>query len=829
MTEAETAALCRALVFAESEVEVITLLKSAGFWDNPNCWRYYGDSELNWSQAGGQQGRADYALNEKVINSIDSVLTQRCMLAGINPESAAAPPSIRAAVAKFIEAGAAQLKTTGGRVEDWPNSIRRQVAENIAIFATEPVNATGRVKPCINIADLGEGHTPEAFPVTFVSLGKRNKVGIQFVQGKFCQGGSGAIRHCAEHKLQLVVSRRDPQLVGNLAVNAKYPTHPTDSQWGFTVVRREKAGTNSKMPVLTYLAPLDVAQAPRHGRVLRFAADDMPLLPDGDVPYKKSVASGTLIKLFEYQLKNIGNIIRRDGLLHKLDMLLPEPALPVRLHECRKRAHGKGDAAEQTTTMAGLFARLKDNDNLEDTPPLDMPITVSGRTLIARVFAFKPGRAATYRDNEGIVFTVNGQTHADLKANFFGRKAVGLQRLAKDLLIVVDCSTMDANERDDLFMSSRDRMSEKSPLFSELEKSLEVALRDHPGLRELKMRRAQEEMAEQLKDDKPLESVLKQVLKNSPTLVRWFNKGEKLPTPFKPENVQNDPNPPVLHAHPTYFHFSGREQGESLSRQAHLDQRCRITFVTDAENGYFTRKYDPGQFRFERHRNGMVEPVPTFNGPALAGGRGTLSFDLPVEAKVGDVLVYECTAHDPVVLKTFVNRFELKVAPAQEKPEPKPGSKAKPAGTPPGPNPNGQGGITFPTVLWLDKTKPTWASYFSDDNSCMDIVDDGDGYNFVLNESNRALETELKAAKAGAALMKKKFEVGCVLIGLALIHEHQASKGKNNGKDGEENLRQQVQQLTRALAPVLLPMVDGLNALGADELIDSDLLGQAAA
>ena len=119
-----------------------------------------------------------------------------------------------------------------------------------------------------------------------------------------------------------------------------------------------------------------------------------------------------------------------------------------------------------------------------------------------------------------------------------------------------------------------------------------------------------------------------------------------------------------------------------------------------------------------------------------------------------------------MVLKTFINHFELKIAPAQEKPAPKPGNKAKPAGTPPGAkNPNGQGGITFPTVLWLDKTKPTWASHFSDDNSCMNIVDDGDGYQFVLSELNRALETELKAAKTGAALMKKKFEVGCVLIG----------------------------------------------------------------
>ena len=110
--------------------------------------------------------------------------------------------------------------------------------------------------------------------------------------------------------------------------------------------------------------------------------------------------------------------------------------------------------------MAGLFARLQKTDNLEDAPPISMPITIRGRQIIARVFAFKPKRAETYRSNEGVIFTVNGQAHADIKASIFARKRVGLQRLAKDLLVVVDCSSLDANERDDLFMSSRDRVAE---------------------------------------------------------------------------------------------------------------------------------------------------------------------------------------------------------------------------------------------------------------------------------------------------------------------------------------------------------------------------------
>ena len=557
MNVSEVKALCESLINAETEAEVIELL-GAEYWDDPDFWRYYGDKDLNWSQAGGQQGRADYALNEKAINSIDSFLTLKCLLAGIDPESLQAPNSIRGAVARFIEEGSPELKATGGRVEDWPTAFSRKIAENISIFTTEPGGAKRGTKPCVNIADLGEGHTPEAFPQTFVSLDRRNKVGIQFVQGKFCQGGSGAIRFCGESKLQLIVSRRHPALLKSPVVPTTYPKHESDSCWGFTIVRRERASATSKIPVLTYLAPLDAKRQPRRGRILRFSAPDMPLFPKGDKAYQRRVEYGTLIKLYEYQLRNTGNIIMRDGLLSKLDLLLPEPALPIRMHECRPRARGEG-AAEATTTMSGLVSRLKDNKNVEEVRPAAMVITVRGRQLVARVFAFKPGTAKTYRDNEGVVLTVNGQTHAEIKASLFARQRVGLQRLAKDLLVVVDCSTLDANERDDLFMSSRDRMADESTLFIELEKSLEIALRDHQGLRDLKNKRAQQEIAEQLKDDKPLEAVLKRVLKHSPVLVRLFGRGLRLPTPFRPENVQHNSTPPELRQHPTFFHFSGRE------------------------------------------------------------------------------------------------------------------------------------------------------------------------------------------------------------------------------------------------------------------------------
>lgn len=840
--QADTAKrLCEQLIHADTEADVIDILKQAGYWDDPNCWRYYGDNQLNWSQAGGQQGRADFALNEKAINSIDAVLTLKCLLAGINPEGPDAPPSIRAAVARFIENGA-KLTTQGGRVEDWSPTFRTKVAENISIFTTEAAGSKVATKPSVNIADLGEGHTPSAFPNTFVSLGKRNKASVAFVQGKFCQGGSGAIRHCGTNKLQLIVSRRNPQLLECEQVPPSYPRADSDDCWGFTVVRREEATANSKIPVLTYLAPLGSKENPRSGEVLRFKAPTMPLFPKGDVAYQRAVEWGTLMKLYAYQLKNTGNIIRRDGLLYKLDLLLPDPALPIRIHECRKRAHGGGDkgASEQSTTMSGLFARLQKSENLEDAPPVSMPITIRGRQLIARVFAFKPGRGATYRSNEGVIFTVNGQAHADIKAAIFARKRIGLQRLAKDLLVVVDCSSLDANERDDLFMSSRDRVAEESPLFTELERNLEDALRDHPGLRELRNRRAQQDLTEQLSDNKPLESVLKQVLKNSPALARLFGKGERLSTPFKPENVQPDPAPPKLRAHPTYFHFGGKEAGDVLKRSAHLEQRCRIAFVTDAEDAYFTRKYDPGTFVFRRIVEDGFEPVLSFNGPNLVRGRGSLSFDLPIGAKAGDQLTYETIVRDEIMQRSFSNTFTLKVTAAQTEKPPSPSVKARPPGERPGPLPDGQGGITLPNVIPLKRSDAKWNEHFNDDHACLDLIEDTDevngkmqtSYTFYLNEDNIALQTELKASRSNAAILRKQFEVGAVLIGLSLIHEQlqikkHSSSQSSEDKDAEASLQDRVKLLSRAVAPVLLPMIQTLGELGEDDLDQSDMVGVA--
>jgi hypothetical protein len=831
--------LCLELIDTDSEEEVVKVLKDRGYWDNPDCWRYYGDDELNWNRTGNQQARSDFAVNEKLVNTIDSRLMLECMLAGISPEDETkAPGSMREAVNRFIEkTWGGTLKVTGGRVEEWPTKMRTQVAEGISVFVTGPKGQ----KPCVNVADLGEGHTPEAFPQTLLSLGKRNKFKVKFAQGKFGQGSSGAIRFCGKRKLQLIVSKRHPKLLNNPAVSADYPKHQDDDCWGFTIVRREGEGMNIATPFLSYLAPIGADKAPRAGRVLRFKADEMPLFPKGDDAYQRPVAYGTLVKLYEYNLPNVSNILRRTGLRPKIDLLLPEPALPMRFHECRE--HQKS-GNEQVETMSGLFARLNGNANLEDIKPAEVTITVQGHELIARIFAFKPGSSDTYRNTEGVVFTINGQAQGYIKANIFARNKVGLQRLAKDLLVVLDCSSLTAMEQHDMFMPSRDRLVEDNSFAMDVEKKIMEELHEHPGLRLLKNARQKMDVEEQLADNKPLEDVLKRVLKSSPSLARIFGLGQRLHNPFKPESKEPSDKPFNGKQHPTFFRFAGKEQGELLARAAHLESKVRIAFDTDVVDDYFTRKVDRGLKTFVRIVDGRRVPLPDYTGPNLANGRANLSIDLPDDIKAGDVIELELTVRDPATDAEFVNKAKIAMLTAMEDHDQSKKKKKKdPPSDKPGNQPDGQAGLDFPDVFWLKPDAPNWKTHFETLDDCLAIVDDGETdkhgrwqpeYKFYLNEGNKSLQNELKFTKQAAAAVKKQFEIGVVLVGMAMIHDDKQRNGEKlnagaKSEKDEDDIYKLAFQFTRAIAPVILPMIQSLGDLADEEVDLSDLVGQAEA
>jgi hypothetical protein len=555
----------------------------------------------------------------------------------------------------------------------------------------------------------------------------------------------------------------------------------------------------------------------------------MPLFPEGRNAYGRDASWGTLIKLYEYDAAGYkSNIIMRDGLLRRLDLLLPEMMLPARLYECRYEA---GHAGSFANTVAGLSVRLGDNkgENLEPDFPDSCQLTVAGEPMAATIYALKKNTADTYRKNEGIIFTVNGQTHGTLTVDFFRRKQVGLSLLADSILVIVDCSRISGRAREDLFMNSRDRLS-NGALRQALEEELEDLLHHHQGLRDLKERRKREEVQSQAQDARPLEAILESLIKQHRTLADLFLSGMRAANPFKPTKVRREQQAYVGKRYPTVFKFKDKAYGTELFKQCPSNSRCRISFETDVENEYLKRDVDPGEFVLYRLVGNQRVRVENYTiNPH--DGIATLSLRLPQNCEVGDKLSYLASLTDATQVEPFLNPFVLDVKPPVE---PRshtggPGNGARP-GKHDGTDGTAPSGIQLPEpILVYEADYPKYHGFTI--NTALRVVHDleedttnqeQDTYRFYINMDNvhlnRYLKYEVKSGES-EGMMRQRFQLGLLLVGLALLHQDNQSKKATNGEEGMEprNIEDHVADVTQALAPFLLPMIASLGALAYDE------------
>lgn len=825
MNNDEKRDLCLSLMQANSEADVVSVLTASDYWENRRVWRLYGDRENNYSTIGNQQNKPDAALVEKLINSVDARLMHECLAAGINPELPAAPQSIRQAVARFFEPERDENSVYAGQLRSWTNEMRRTVARGLTLSATGPAGREG-TDPCLTIADLGEGQTPRKFLDTFLSLEKSNKLRIPFVQGKFNMGGTGVLEFCGRRNLQLILSRRSPRILhGNF-------DHPTDDEWGFTIVRREDPAENRKSSSYTFLAPVGADDVPQKGHVLTFAAPEMPIFAEGSDAYARTSEWGTLIKLYEYSVPgHRGHMLRKTGLLARLELLIPEPALPIRLHECRSGYGGR--AGSYDTSLTGLGVRLDDGgrgENLEPDFPTSGPMICAGEPMTANIYAFKKGKADTYRRNEGIIFTVNGQTHGYLTADFFRRTRVGLSYLSDSLLVIVDCTSISPRGRELLFMNSRDRLR-GGELCRELENELEDLLKNHPGLRALRERRRREEISANIDDSKPLEKILENLLKQSPSLANLFLFGKHASNPFKQSAAAAGEKPYHGEPYPSFFKFRGKDYGHKLQREAHINMRCRVAFDTDAANDYFSRSIDPGALTLAVNVDGELRDAKDAGYSTnvnLQNGSATLSIKFPEVCEVGDVVAFVAQVSDSTRLDPFENHFTVMI---QKELVAKSGGNGvrNPPSNKAGSERETPGGIDIPKPIPV--TEKDWESKGFDQFTALEIRDSGERgssatgendaviYDFLVNVDNvdlkRFLKMELKRGDDDK-VVRTRYELGMLLVGLALIHQDRTQKKHGDSDtDGalKEDLQAQVARVTKALSPFLLPMVDALGGL----------------
>jgi len=826
MTNEDTKQLCLDLLRVDSENDAIDLLGLYGLWNPPSYWRYFGDKEDNYAAIGNQQSRPEAALVEKIVNSVDARLMNECQIRGITPSSPDAPQTIPIAVSKFFVSEQSPSETSGS-ILNWDDKQRQRVAEGITLAATGE-----KSNPCFTIADIGEGQTPDKMPDTLLSLDKQNKRRIQFVQGTFNMGGTGVLRFCGHHNLQLIISRRNPQIVSTM----KETDDDSAEYWGFTIVRRENPSSQEKTSTYTYLAPMGSDTNPRKGRILRFLASELPLMPNKNRAYERHTQWGTVIKIYEYGLRKgtRSHILQRDGLLHALDLLLPEIALPVRLHECRE--YGGDEERSFVTNMNGLVVRLEDgrHDNLEEGFPEAVQFQLeSGEQFSARIYAFRKGRSKTYRRNEGIIFTLNGQTQGQIPKTFFDRTKVKMGRLADSILIVVDCSNIPGRSREDLFINSRDRLS-GGELRSRLEEELEDLVSKHDGLRRLRERRKREETEESLADSKPLEEILKSILRASPTLSALFLTGQRLSNPFKVTETDTEEKLYEGKKHPTFFKFRKLEYGVILDRTCPRNQRCRISYETDVVNDYFKRSVYPGQFSLSAYDQNS-ETVNVSSNIHLHDGRATLNVKFPEDICVGTAVRIHTRVEDPTLLLPFENNAQVLIEEEQETESGGTGRR-KPPSDRKGTAAEKPSGIELPRPSLVRRVD--WETHeFDEYSACRIVQDESDDepdrlvYSYYINVDNFYLKTEEKLSRADPAVLQTRFVYGMVLVAVALIREHiEKHKKTLNGEDNSdpdegENLPQRVSHVTKALAPFILPLIECLGGLSQESIAVSSEIG----
>jgi hypothetical protein len=770
------------LLKSEDEADCLELLASAGLM-NLDLWCPLGDMENNFGIVHNQQSDPTGAMVEKIINSIDANLMAACYTAGIDPESKAAPRTMADAVEQFYG-------VRKGRIGDLTPRERTQLAD-----LSQLVAVGSRTDPSFLVIDHGEGQTPASFPDTFMSLAKSNKLRIPFVQGKFNAGGTGALPFCGTENVQLIVSRRHPD-----APNQEGDT--TASDWGYTVVRRlrPEEGEARRSSMYVYLAPA--------GSVPSFSAEAISLLPSDSSknepakPYAVALSHGTAVKMYNYKWR--AKSIATTEARYELEKFLHSPCLPFRVTETRDYR-----ANYYSTTVSGVWASIDSGDDadakVEEGFPASATMNLKGvGSLDYRIAVFNDDVDLRHEPH-GVFFDMNGQVHGKLPSDFT-RRQLEFAYL-EGLLVSVDCTNMQGQAREDFFMASRDRVR-RNETYDTLVDVLRADLRSHPGLRELNAARRARVQQQALDTGEDVAKTLNDIVKTDPALQALFKTGDRVVTGIGPTAVEDFKGLRF----PTFFNL--KDAGKDvLRKKCPLNRTCRVAFVTDAVNDYFTRTESPGTM--------TLDPVEVFQHERLWNGDCSMRFAPPEGAQPGDQVAVSVLVTDPEresgVRNPFVAEFVMEIVDPKFDTNP-PGTQVQPKK----PQSNGKGTaprLAIPNVTAVREAE--WGKHtpaFSADEAFRVRPDGEGGHDFYINLDCKQLITFLKASKEDQELIVYWFKWGLTLCALGMMQafDSNGAVAPSTEDDDEDTVSvapdwlEIVNRSTNGIAPVIIPIIRSL-------------------
>ncbi len=623
------------LLECKTGLEIENLLKKKGYLDSSkaNCWRPLGDKRGNWGTINAH-GQADFCLNEKVVNAIDSLLMSKCWLDGHDPETdaKALPTSVDGAVKKFFKDEDSEDHSSHIY---WSQTYRKKTAENIFLVA----GGDKKNDPIFTIIDKGEGQVPERVPETILSMQEGNKLKVKCSQGKWGQGGSAAMKHCGQKTnkyYQLVISKRNPEIIKKHP-HHKYNNTEKNNRWSFSVIRRVEPEENAKRSEACYLAPLNAYENPCRGDLLTFESKELPLLPWRTQQHKLPLSYGTLIKCFDYNSPK-GDQIRSKGMRRAIDILLPRSPIPIRFHDATKNV-GRDDSTKDASfsmNLEGLgnFIERRKDDNLEDLSACRDFISVEGYKIPFEIFIFKKGKGDTLKGNTGLLWVINGQTHASQNTAFFDRDDLPFGAIKKDMLVIIDCTNLKISDRENVFKSTRDDLDPKHPLVVKIKKSLTKQLKENEGITEIVRKRIASDTENPIQDKRVISQLEKIISKTA--IAENLNLGDLLATKTKKKDGPGKTKNVVQRKFPTYFQFKGTKNNkETLKTESHLGSDVRLTLMTDAQDDYFARRKSPGKIEFFWDENGQLSKIQDTGGASIKKGLCRVRFSLKSTATAG--------------------------------------------------------------------------------------------------------------------------------------------------------------------------------------------------
>lgn len=396
---------------------------------------------------------------------------------------------------------------------------------------------------------------------------------------------------------------------------------------------------------------------------------------------------------------------------------------------------------------------------------------------------------------KGLCFTINGQVHYAAGPEFFITRGLNYEYIKDTMHVVVDCTGLPQDIRDELMMPSRDRLR-KVPAFDSILDSVVADLKDRDTLRAINDARRLRRVKDALTDD-AAQSVLQSLLDRDPVLASLFRGGKGLRGPI---TVGTPPAPPYKGRQPpSFFHFANGKT--HVDKSFSIDRTCAVEIETDAINGYFEmpNPLDRGELK--------IEPR-CFERWNLWDGRLRIVFRAPSNARIGDSVNVAVTITDPARQSggqpCWVNTVTLTFTE---------GGKAVVSG-PPRKQKGAQAlGMPKPILVY----QPKWADHGFDEYSALKVsMGIGESHDFFINMDNKYLHNELlRRRDHEKEAAKFAYQWGLVLIAIGMLEEMRRQRthtSRDNGVNGESALptetpEQLVSRFSGGVAAVIIPTV----------------------